>query len=81
VWYLDMWRRWGRLVGVVLVIQLLERRLLPLLLLAKDLDSVLELRESCSFSVNTLPSGFDALNYCYLLVMASCSCRSLSISC
>jgi hypothetical protein len=36
-----------------------------LLLLAKDLDDVLELPESCSFSVNVLPSGFGALS-CYL---------------
>jgi hypothetical protein len=52
-------------LGVVLVIQWLERRLFPLLLLAKDLDSVLELHESCSFSVDVLPSGFGMLN-CYM---------------
>jgi hypothetical protein len=52
--YLDMWQRWRGWVGVILVVQLLERRLLPLLLLANDLDGVLELYESCSFSVNML---------------------------
>jgi hypothetical protein len=36
-------------VGVVLVVRLLERRLLPLFLLAKDLDGVLELHESLLF--------------------------------
>jgi hypothetical protein len=45
-------------VEVVLVMQLSERRLLPLLLLVKDLNVVLELRESCPFSVNVLSSGF-----------------------
>jgi hypothetical protein len=35
-------------VGVILVVQLLERSLLPLFLLAKDLDGVLELRGYCS---------------------------------
>jgi hypothetical protein len=52
-------------VEVVLVVQLLERRLLPLLLLAKDLDLVLELRESCPFSVDVLSSSFGLLS-CYL---------------
>jgi hypothetical protein len=55
VWYLDMWRRRGRLVGVVvLVVRLFEWRLLPLFRLEKDLDGVLELHKSCSFSVNVL---------------------------
>jgi hypothetical protein len=53
-------------VEVVLVIRLLEQRLLPLLLLAKDLDVVLELHESCPFSIDVLPSGFGTLS-CYLL--------------
>jgi hypothetical protein len=51
-------------VEVVLVMQLSERRLLPLLLLAKDLNVVLELRESCPFSVNMLSSGFGTLSCC-----------------
>jgi hypothetical protein len=54
MWYFNMWQRWRRWIGVILVMQLLERRLLPLLLLANDLDGVLELYESCSFSVNML---------------------------
>jgi hypothetical protein len=52
-------------VEVVLVMQLSERRLLPLLLLVKDLNVVLELRESCPFSINVLSSGFGTLS-CYL---------------
>jgi hypothetical protein len=55
-----MQRRWG-VVGV-LVMQLLDRRLLPLFLLVKDLDVVLELCESCPFSINVLSSGFDTLS-------------------
>jgi hypothetical protein len=55
-----MWQRYG--VKVVLALQLLERRLLPMLLLAKDLDVVLELSESCPFSIDVLPSGFGTLS-------------------
>jgi hypothetical protein len=65
VWDWHMRRRWWLCVGVVLVVQLLEQRLLPLFLLVKDFDGVLELRESCSFSVDVLPSGFSTLS-CYL---------------
>jgi hypothetical protein len=36
---------------------------LPLFLLAKDLDGVLELREPCSFCVNVLPSDFSTLSF------------------
>jgi hypothetical protein len=46
------------------MVRLFEQRLLPLFLLAKDLDGVLELRESCSFFVNMLPPGFDMLGCC-----------------
>jgi hypothetical protein len=60
LWNLEMQRRWG-VVGV-LVMQLLDRRLLPLFLLVKDLDVVLELCESCPFSINVLSSGFDTLS-------------------
>jgi hypothetical protein len=42
----------------------LKRRLLPLLLLVKDLNGVLELRESCFFSVNLLSFDFDTLSCC-----------------
>jgi hypothetical protein len=52
-------------VEVVLVVWLLEQRLLTLLLLAENFDVVLELRESCPFSVGMLPSNFGALS-CYL---------------
>jgi hypothetical protein len=37
---------------------------LAIFLLGKDLDGVLELCESCSFSINMLPSGFGTLSYC-----------------
>jgi hypothetical protein len=37
---------------------------MPLFLLPKDLDGVLEICKSSSFSVNMLPSGFGALSYC-----------------
>jgi hypothetical protein len=51
-------------VGVVLVVRGFERRLLPLFLAAQDLNSVLELRKSCSFYVYALPPCFDMLDYC-----------------
>jgi hypothetical protein len=57
-----MWQRWG--VEVVLVVRLLEWRLLPLLLLMKDLDIVVELCESYPFSVDMLPSSFGTLRCC-----------------
>jgi hypothetical protein len=65
VWDLRVWQRWWLWVGVVLVVWLLERMLLPMFMLMNDLDGVLELRESCSFSVDVLPSSFDALS-CWL---------------
>jgi hypothetical protein len=46
------------------VVQVLKRRLLPLLLLAEDLDIVLELCKSCRLPVNVLPSGFGTLGRC-----------------
>jgi hypothetical protein len=49
---------------VVLVVRLLKWGLLPLLLLAKDIDVVLELHEPCSFSIDVLPSGFDMPSNC-----------------
>jgi hypothetical protein len=66
VWDLNMWQSWGRWIGVVLVVRLLKQRLLTLFLLAKDLDSVLELRESCSFSVNMMSFGFGTLLFAFL---------------
>jgi predicted CDP-diglyceride synthetase/phosphatidate cytidylyltransferase len=42
----------------------LERRLLPQLLVAKDLNNVLELCKSCPFSVYVLPLCFGPLGYC-----------------
>jgi hypothetical protein len=49
---------------VVFVLSLLERRLLALLLLTKDLDVVLELCEPCSFSIDVLPFGFGMPSCC-----------------
>jgi hypothetical protein len=49
---------------VVLVVCLFEWRLMPLLLLVKDLDAALKLYEPCSFSVHVLPSGCDMLSCC-----------------
>jgi hypothetical protein len=45
-WWLVMrdvivWRRWWRRVDVGLMLSLVERRFLPLFLLAKDVDCVL----------------------------------------
>jgi hypothetical protein len=60
VWDLEMRRRW---ISVALVAWLFQRRLLPLFVLVKDLDVVLELREPCLLSVYVLPSGFGTLNY------------------
>jgi hypothetical protein len=54
----------GWVVGVVLVMQLSEHRCLPLLLLVRDLDGVLELSKSCHLHVNVLPSGFGTLSCC-----------------
>jgi hypothetical protein len=57
------WRRW-RWIGVVLVMLLFKRGFLSLLLLAKDLDDILELHHSCSFSIYVLPSVFGLPNCC-----------------
>jgi hypothetical protein len=46
------------------VVRLLKRRLLPLHLLAKDLDIVLEFCKPCLLLVNVLPSGFSMLGRC-----------------
>jgi hypothetical protein len=60
-WHLDVWWRW---VGVGLVVLVFERRLLPLFLVVKGLNGLLEICKSCSFSVDVLPSSFNTLNYC-----------------
>jgi hypothetical protein len=59
--YLHQMRRW-LWVGVGLMVRLFERRLLPLYLLAKDVNNILELCKSCSFSVNVLSSSFDTVS-------------------
>jgi hypothetical protein len=46
------------------MLRLLEWGLLPLLLLAEDLDIVLELGESCPFFVDVLHSDFGTLSCC-----------------
>jgi hypothetical protein len=48
-------------VGIILVVQLFQQRLLPPFLLTEDLDIILELRESCSLYAYMLPSGFGSL--------------------
>jgi hypothetical protein len=64
MWNWDVqWRRWGW-IGVVLVMLLFEHGPLPLFLLTKGLDGILEFRKSCSFSVYVLPLGFCTLNCC-----------------
>jgi hypothetical protein len=55
-----MWRKW---VEVGLVVLWLEQRLLPLFLVAQDLNSVLRLRQSCFLSIDVLSLGFDTLDY------------------
>jgi hypothetical protein len=54
-----MRRRW---IDIVLVVWLFKQRLLPIFLLAKDLDGVLELHEPCSLSTYMLPFGFSTLS-------------------
>jgi hypothetical protein len=56
-----------------LVMGVLEWRFLPLFLVTKDLNSVMEFYKSCSFLVYVFPLGFGALNYCLLLMMDSSS--------
>jgi hypothetical protein len=59
VWDLEMRWRW---ISVVLMVWLFQWRLLPLFVLVKDLNVVLELYEPCSLSVSVLPSGFGSLS-------------------
>jgi hypothetical protein len=49
-------------VGVGLMMDMVERGSLPLLLLEKDIDSILQLRESRPLSVTMLPVGLGALH-------------------
>jgi hypothetical protein len=49
---------------VGLPVCLLKRRFLPLVLLVKDVDCLLKLCESCSFSFNVLPPCFGPLGHC-----------------
>jgi hypothetical protein len=56
-------RGWSRWIDIELMMQLVEQRLLPLLLLAKDVDGVLQLWEPCSLSIYVLSLGFDTLDY------------------
>jgi hypothetical protein len=74
-WWRDVvkWRRWWwwgggcwRWGGVVvwLMLPLVEWRFLPLFLLAKDVDSVLQLYKPCLLFVDVLPLGFSMLISC-----------------
>jgi hypothetical protein len=56
-----VWQRW---VGIGLMLCLTQRWILPLLLLAKDVDGVLQFYEPGTFPVNVLPSSFDVLGGC-----------------
>jgi hypothetical protein len=58
-----MRRRWWRWIGVELMVRLFERRLLPLLLLAKDLNSILELCKPFLLFVYMVSSSFGMLGY------------------
>jgi predicted CDP-diglyceride synthetase/phosphatidate cytidylyltransferase len=62
-WWRDMvvWWKW---VGVGLMLPLAQKRLLPLLLLANDVDGILQLYELCPLSVDVLSVSFDALGNC-----------------
>jgi hypothetical protein len=65
VGFISWWRGGIADVGfgyAVEVVWLFEWRLLPLFLLAKDLDGVLELCEPCSLSIYMLPSIFSTLS-------------------
>jgi hypothetical protein len=62
VWNLVVWWRWWRSIAIELIVQLFKWRLLLLLLLANDLDGVLELCEPRSLSVYMLPFSFDTLS-------------------
>jgi hypothetical protein len=64
LWDLHLRQGWWWLVGVGLVVGLFKQRLLPLFLLVKDIDGVLELRKSFSFSIDMLPSSFGTLRCC-----------------
>jgi hypothetical protein len=46
------------------VVQLLKRRLLPLLLMADDLNIILEFCKPFLLPINVLPPGFSALGRC-----------------
>jgi hypothetical protein len=62
VWNLVVWWRWWRWIGFQLMVRLIEWRLLPLILLGKDLDGVLELCEAHSLSVYVLHSSLIVLS-------------------
>jgi hypothetical protein len=51
-------------MGDGFVMLLFKLMLLPLFLLAKDIDCVLELYKSCSFFIDVLHSGFGTLSHC-----------------
>jgi hypothetical protein len=48
----------------VLVLCLIEQMFLPLFLLARDINNILQLCQPCSLSINVLSSGFGALRCC-----------------
>jgi hypothetical protein len=63
-----VWWRWWSWVSVGLIVNLVERSFLYLLLLAKDIDSILQLYELHPLSIDVLPT------MACLLMMDSYSC-------
>jgi hypothetical protein len=63
-----VWWRWWSWVSVGLIVNLVERSFLYLLLLAKDIDSILQLYELHPLSIDVL------LTMACLLMMDSYSC-------
>jgi hypothetical protein len=63
-----LWRWWGEVsvwwerVDVVLMLPLNQLWLLSLLLLAKDIDGILQFCEPCSLPINVLPMSFGMLS-------------------
>jgi hypothetical protein len=62
-WWGYMSVRWER-VDVVLMLPLNQLWLLSLLLLAKNIDGILQFCDPCVLPVNVLSTSFDALSDC-----------------
>jgi hypothetical protein len=62
-WVGDLIMRWWWGVGVGLMMDMIERGFMPLLLLAKDIDSITQLREPRLLSIDMLPTSLRALDW------------------